>query len=154
MLLRVRMIAGSPRMAMVLSDGAPGGGAQLRRAAYHAIPRADQLRTLFNTLKALLKIGRSYSATTAQIEVWAWIISRISQTHLAHWALQPWRWKTSRGRRAPASMAAATSRWRMPLQLQTYTGDPEADANASPYHSRPGLQRVLSLVRRLLAPER
>lgn len=65
--------------------------------------------------------GDAYSAAMAKVSRVSWIISRISQTHLAHWAVHWLRAKTSRGRVAPASMAAATSRLRRPLQLQTYT---------------------------------
>lgn len=65
--------------------------------------------------------AEAYSAAMAKAWRLSWIISRISQTHLAHWTAHWLRVKTSRGRVAPASMAAATSRLRRPLQLQTYT---------------------------------
>ena len=80
---------------------------------------------LSQTLKLRVKIARNrcvvYSAAMAKDSRLSWIISRISQTHFAHWAVHWLRAKTSRGRFAPASMAAATSRLRRPLQLQTYT---------------------------------
>ena len=64
---------------------------------------------------------QGYSAAMAKDWRVSWIISRISQTQRAHCTAHWLRAKTSRGRVAPASMAAATSRLRRPLQLQTYT---------------------------------
>lgn len=70
-------------------------------------------------VKSAFKI-RLYSAAMAKAAWVSWIIWRISQTHLAHCGAHWWLAKMSLGRLAPASMARATSRWRRPLQLQTY----------------------------------
>ncbi len=65
---------------------------------------------------------RAYSAAYRSASADSSIIRRMSQTQRAHRGVQSAALKISTGLVAPASMADLTSRSRMPLQLQTYTG--------------------------------